>query len=126
MTTTRAEVTAAHFHRDMLDGCNTLKKLGYWPSYFHREVANIGGVQTVKNLLAKSDTSDGFATLWTLERLDLSVEAFVFLPWYHELFTDDERRTARTRLEGNRFDVDGWLRTVPVPAWCSRLDQANK
>ena len=46
----------------------------------------------MKNLLAKPDTSDGFATQSTLGRLDLSVEAFVLLPWYECLFSDDERR----------------------------------
>jgi hypothetical protein len=26
-------VAGSHFHQDMVDGCFTLKKLGYWPSY---------------------------------------------------------------------------------------------
>ena len=107
----------AHFHKDMLDGCQTLKKLGYWPAYFHREVANIGGVQTVRNLLAKPDTSEGFATLWTLNRLDLSAEAYVLLPWYVSLFTTTERETARRRLEANGFDIGGFLRSPVAPSW---------
>jgi len=111
------EVAGAHFHQDMLDGCHKLKKLGYWPGYFHREVANIGGVQTVKNLLAKTDTSEGFATLWTLGRLDLSVEAFVLLPWYAGLFDDDEQRKARQRLESNGFDVNRFLSGQQPPIW---------
>jgi hypothetical protein len=101
----------------MLDGCIILKKLGYWPSYFHREVANIGGVQTVRNLLCKADTSEGFATLWTLGRLDLSAEAYVLLPWYASLFTEDERRTARKRLVDNNFDVDHYLAGTRPPGW---------
>jgi hypothetical protein len=107
----------AHFHRDMLDGCQILKKLGYWPAYFHREVANIGGVQTVRNLLAKPDTSEGFATLWTLNRLDLSAESYVLLPWYVSLFTMTERETARRRLEANGFDIDGFLQSAVAPSW---------
>src|ERR1700722_5196502 len=79
------ETAAQHFTRDMLDGCFVLKKLGYWPSYFHREVANIGGVQTVRNLLAKPSTSEGFSTLWSLGRLDLTAEAYVLMPWYADL-----------------------------------------
>lgn len=112
------QLAAAHFHQDMLDGCQTLKRLGYWPGYFHREVANIGGIQTVRNLLAKSDTSEGFSTLWTLGRLDLSVEAFVLLPWYECLFTDVERREARRRLEANEFDVDHFVAAAVPPPWC--------
>jgi hypothetical protein len=107
----------AHFHQDMLDGCQSLKKLGYWPGYFHREVANIGGVQAVRNLLAKPDTSDGFSTLFELGHLDLSFEAFVMLPSYQSLFSPTERRIARQRLEAIRFDVDHFLRTVVTPGW---------
>jgi hypothetical protein len=114
-------LAGTHFHQDMLDGCQTLKKLGYWPGYFHREVANIGGVQTVHNLLAKSDTSDGFSTLWGLDRLDLAVEAFVLLPWYACLFSDEERATARRRLENVRFDVDIFQREAKAPLWAARL-----
>lgn len=114
---TTEQVAAAHFHQDMLDGCYTLKKLGYWPGYFHREVGRIGGIQTVKNLLAKSDTSEGFATLWTLYRLDLSAEAFVLLPWYECLFSADERRKARRRLEDIGFDVDVFLSGQQPPTW---------
>ena len=107
----------AHFHQDMLDGCQILRTLGYWPAYFHREVANIGGIQTVRNLLAKPDTSEGFATLWSLGRLDLSAEAYVLLPWYDSLFAPTERGTARRRLEANGFDVDRFLDSVTSPAW---------
>ena len=111
------ELAAQHFARDMLDGCFVLKKLGYWPSYFHREVANIGGVQTVRNLLAKQGTSEGFSTLWSLDRLDLTAEAYVLMPWYQALFSDDERTTARQRLDSHNFDVDGWLTTLTPPSW---------
>lgn len=115
--TLRVRATA-HFQQDMLDGCQTLKRLGYWPGYFHRDVANEGGVPTVKKLLKKGGTSDGFTTLWELGRLDMSVEAFVLLPWYEVLFDDNERRVARTRLEAHRFNVDAFLRGLPVlPRW---------
>jgi hypothetical protein len=118
MSETHQADAGLHFHQDMLEGCHTLKRLGYWPSYFHREVANIGGIQTVKNLLAKTDTSEGFSTLWTLKRLDLSAEAYVLLPWYECLFSGEERREARRRLEANEFDVDNFLSKVQTPEWC--------
>ena len=108
---------ATHFHKDMLDGCHTLKKLGYWPGYFYRDVANEGGVATVKKLLKKQGTSDGFTTLWELGKLDMSVEAFVLLPWYEVLFDEGELLTARQRLEAHRFDVARFLATSSPPSW---------
>src|SRR5579872_6634284 len=113
----RQRVAAARFHQDMLDGCQTLKKLGYWPGYFHREVANLGGVRAAKNLLDKPGTSEGFATLWQLGRLDMSVEAFALLPWYAELFTEAERREARARLEKIGFDVESLIGRTRRPSW---------
>jgi hypothetical protein len=114
------DILEAHFHQNMLDGCQTLKRLGYWPGYFHREVANIGGVQAARNLLSKTDTSEGFSTLWALGRLDLSVEAFVLLPWYEPLFSPAERQTARRRLKDNEFDVERFVASTPRPAWAER------
>ena len=110
-----------HFHQDMVDAAHTLKTLGYWPGYFMREVSQVGGVEAVRSLLTKSDPSEGFATLWELRRLDLSVEAFVSLPWYESLFGYDERQTARRRLEAHRFDVDAFLATAEAPIWAARL-----
>jgi hypothetical protein len=99
----------------MLDGCQALKRLGYWPGYFHREVCKIGGVQTVKNLLAKSDASEGFSTLWQLGRLDLTAEAFVLRQEYSLLFTNSERGVARRRLTQVDFDIDTYLRRLSTP-----------
>jgi len=50
--------------------------------------------------------------------VDLSVDAFVLLPWYECLFSDDERREARRRLDANAFDVYGLLSKLQSPAWC--------
>jgi hypothetical protein len=36
-----------------------------------------GGVETARRLLGRDVASAGFATLWEIEQLDLSVEAFV-------------------------------------------------
>jgi len=100
----------------MLAGCQELKKHGYWPAYFHREVAVLGGVQAVKNLLAKKDASEGFSTLYSLGRLDLAVEVFVLRPEFEILFTDDERRVARTRLDAVGYDIDRYLKRLQSAA----------
>jgi hypothetical protein len=57
-----------------------------------------GGVGTARKLLLKDEVSEGFATLWELKRLDLSMEAFVLRPEYAPLFTHEEHSIAQARL----------------------------
>jgi hypothetical protein len=49
----------------------------------------------------------------------MSVEAFVLLPWYRDLFTAAERTTAERRLRDHDFDVDGFLQrhAAHPPDW---------
>jgi len=49
----------------------------------------------------------------------MSVEAFALLPWYADLFTDDQRATARRRLVEHGFDVDAFLQrqSQSPPGW---------
>lgn len=108
------------FHSDMLAGSERLKKeTGYNPTRFNQMVAEHGGPGAVHLLLKGSDASDGFTTLWEKNRLDMSCEAIVLLPWYEELFSEDERAAARHRLKEHRFDVDEFLRrsSANPPPW---------
>ena len=50
--------------------------------------------------------TEGFATLWQHNRLDLSVEAHVLKPEYTELFSDEERQLCRDRLKEFGYPVD--------------------
>lgn len=59
----------------------------------------MGGLAAAKQLISKPGSTDGFTTLWEHGRLDLSVEAHILKPEYIELFTDEERRVCRERLE---------------------------
>ena len=61
--------------------------------------------------------SDGFTTLWEHRRLDLSVEFHVLCPEFASLFTPQERRAARQRLEAYGIDVDRAMaqRNTPDP-----------
>jgi hypothetical protein len=49
----------------------------------------------------------------------MSVEAFVLLPWYRRLFSEDELSTAERRLAAHSFDVEAFLErsSRAVPAW---------
>jgi hypothetical protein len=103
---------AAEFHQAMVDTCQRTSEFGYNPSYFLREIANTGGVATVKALLAKRIPSDGFLKLWREGRLELSCEAYVITPYYAELFKPDEVARADERLRLFDFDVDAYLDRV--------------
>ena len=109
------------FHSEMLAGSDRLKKEnGYNPTRFNQMVAEHGGPGAVHLLLKGSDASDGFTTLWEKGRLDMSCEAIVLLPWYEDLFSEDERAVARHRLTEHRFDGDAFLQKAagnPPPWW---------
>ena len=66
-----------------------------------------GALGAARKLLATRTVSDGFVALWERERLDLTVEALVLNTQFTSLFTDDERTTARRRLEAVGVDLAG-------------------
>lgn len=47
--------------------------------------------------------------LWENGRLDLSVEAEVLRPQWHDLFSDEQRSVAIRRLREYHFDIDAYL-----------------
>lgn len=115
--TSRAE---REFHREMVEGAARLKhEIGYNPTRFNQMVAEYGGAGAARQLLQGRDASDGFTTLWEAGRLAMSVEACALLPWYSDLFSDDELTTARRRLVEHRFDIDSFLRdrAASPPGW---------
>ena len=73
-------------------------RLGYRPTEFLKMVIEHGGVETARRLLAADKIQDGFARLFLLGRLDLTVEHHVLLPEFAPLFTDHERAVAGARL----------------------------
>lgn len=78
----------------------------------------IGLAGTAHKLLQGQDSSDGFTKLWENGLLELSVEANVLLPWFQELFTDSEIKTAKRRLGDADFDIGQFIKTSPTPDWC--------
>ncbi|MCL2753075.1 MAG: hypothetical protein FWE44_02890 [Defluviitaleaceae bacterium] len=83
------------------------KKLGYNPNYAQQMVSEYGVIQAVKKLINSDKPSSGFAKLWELKRLELSFEAHVLRDEYSTLFTDEERKKCRQRLEENGYELDG-------------------
>ncbi|MFF8745252.1 hypothetical protein [Streptomyces californicus] len=108
------------FHHAMALGVERLKReIGYNATRFMEMVGEVGGAGAARQLLRGRNASDGFTTPWEHERLDMSVEAFVLLPWYRELFTEEQLEAAGRRLREHRFDVERFLRasTQSPPAW---------
>ncbi|MEA4929254.1 MAG: hypothetical protein VB104_11350 [Candidatus Limiplasma sp.] len=91
------------FHQKMMDTYLAAKKLKYNASYFYRMLTEMGGYEAAKQLIHAESTSDGFARLWELKRLDLSVEYIVLKPEYRSLFSDEERAKCAERLKQNGF-----------------------
>ena len=80
---------------------------GYNATRFLRMLNDQGGLETARTLLHAATVSDGYAALWERQLLDLTVEAVILDPQWTPLFTDEERRIARQRLEAYGFDVFG-------------------
>ncbi len=88
------------FQQEMMGGIEYSKNvLHYTPIYFLRMVYEHGAVQTAKMLLGDSAVQEGLMTLSNLGRLDMSMEAMVLDRKYRALFTYEERKAARQRLE---------------------------
>ena len=88
----------AQFHQEMLKIYVEASKLGYYPTRFRQMVEEYGGLAAAQRLLSGETPSDGFARLWELGRLDLTVECLALGEPWRRLFTDAELREAERRL----------------------------
>lgn len=75
------------------------RECGYNATRFLQMLSDQGGVKTAKQLIQKPGGAEGFIALMTHQRPDLTVEARVLKPEYHDLFSDDDRAICRERLE---------------------------
>ena len=90
----------AEFEQAMKDVYVRAKsEANYTATYFVGMLSNYGGLGTAQRLLASTEVSTGFATLYERGRLDLTVEALVIQPKFASLFTDEEIDIARQRLD---------------------------
>ena len=93
----------SQFHAAMVELWRRAKtEAGYNATRFLTMLAEHGGVETARRLVTASTPSDGFTALWEKGRLDLTVEALVLDPAYHDLFDEDLRQTAQRRLDAYR------------------------
>lgn len=94
------------FNEDMKNIYFTAKRdIGYIATLFMQLVSQKGGLLAAKQLIAKEGGTYGFEVLWENRRLDLSVEALVLKPEYESLFSDEERKLSKNRLEEYGYDT---------------------
>jgi len=84
----------------MVDICGrSVKEVGYNPSAFKGMLAQLGGPQAARDLLATERPAEGFTRLQQEGRLDLTMEAVLTgHPEFHPLFEAWEIERARQRL----------------------------
>ena len=94
------------FHKAMIDIYRVAKQeCGYVATSFLQMVSEKGGLATAQTLLATTQPSEGFTTLWECGRLDLTVEALVLHPDYAPLFSEEEMSVAKKRLQDYGYKI---------------------
>jgi hypothetical protein len=89
----------AEFTQALEGTVEAAKARNYIPTYFMQMLGELGGVETAKRLLAKSEPQTGLYELWRLGLLKDSMEAVVLQDKFRSLFTPEEIAEARRRLE---------------------------
>ncbi len=77
----------------------------YNPAYFLKMLAEHGGPETARRLIAKRDPQAGLMQLWELRLLNDSMEAVMLRSRFRSLFTDEELAEAKQRLEDLDMDT---------------------
>lgn len=106
-----------NFHKDMLNIYEEARKVGYNASRFIQMVANQGGLNVAKKFIQNSNPSDGFVSLWELNRLDLTVESLILKGEYESLFSASERQIVIKRLKEYGFEIPQEQSYVNVNTW---------
>ncbi|UZW12852.1 hypothetical protein OSC52_13440 [Clostridium pasteurianum] len=93
------------FHTAMVDVYRKAdKECGYRATRFLQMLGEKGGVKTAKELISKDGGTEDFLKLWQFGRLDLSIEALVQKDEFKNLFTDEELRMCKERLQKYGYD----------------------
>jgi len=104
MTSEEREKLKLKFHDALLALCDRTvveTKRKYDPRDFRRMVRERTGYETACHFLnlAPSDVSSGLGTLIILNKKELSLEHFAQQDPWHHLFTLEQMKTARLRLQ---------------------------
>jgi hypothetical protein len=90
----------ATFHQEMLNVYERAKReCRYNAIRFREMVTDHGGLAAAKLLLASKHHPEGLTRLWKEGRLDISMEAVLLRDPWRSLFSEEELRIARNRLD---------------------------
>lgn len=92
-----------HLMEALVRSMQECRLIGYDPREFARMFNQHGPVGSVQLLLSTNLPSSGFFRLWSLKRLDLTVEAIALDPEHAGLFGAPELEEARRRLRALGF-----------------------
>ena len=96
----------AEFHDAMVGIYHAAAAHGYRPFGFRTKVEELGGLRAAKEFISTSGVQLGLVTLQKRGLLAISMEALVLQERWQSLFTDDERRKARERLNELGYNPD--------------------
>lgn len=91
------------FESEMWRIVEVARKHKYTPTYFMQMLEEHGGVQTAKRLLSGDNPQYGLDHLWEMGLLHESMEAQVIKEKFYTLFTKDEIKEAKKRLEDRGY-----------------------
>jgi hypothetical protein len=95
----------SRFHEAMLDIYRHARSdASYNATRFLQMVSEQGGYEAARTLIHASTVSDGYTALWERGHLELTVEALILKPEWHNLFSEVERNIARKRLADYGYD----------------------
>ena len=120
---------ARRFQQHVLADVDYLKSRGYNPAQFLGMTAQSGSAVAKRLFSDPRHTSYGFERLREMGELGRSVEFVANLPWFRNLFTEDELDEAQSRPTLHDFPVEQRLAAAAAhpPDWSvqqqSRLPQ---
>ncbi len=81
------------------------KEIGYNPTYLTQMLNTQGAIATCKSLINNKNISTGFNKLWSLKRLDLTIENIILEEAFSDLFTETEKKIARDKLNAFGYKI---------------------
>lgn len=93
------------FYDAVMEDIKILMTKGYKPTIFLEMISNYGAIESAKKLINSQKPSEGYTKLWRIGELQHSVENRIQDKKWESLFSDEDRKKARKRLQEYGFIV---------------------
>lgn len=87
------------FEQEIRESIEESARIGYHPSRFIKMLQDSDAISVAKKIVASGELQDGFKKLKALDRLDLALESIMLKPEFSKLFTKQELKAAKWRLD---------------------------